>query len=134
MVLNQVMELGSMEAIKEMVKLGLGISILAPWIARKELGAGELADHCVGRQFVQGSHEASLRGAAVSPFEKTVHNDARRADKSDALEGPISAQRPRQRRQIRCRQAWRWRRDKNNERPLEPVVKQLTPFGGFLGP
>jgi LysR family transcriptional regulator, low CO2-responsive transcriptional regulator len=30
-------ELGSMDAIKELVKLGLGISITAPWIARAEL-------------------------------------------------------------------------------------------------
>ena len=50
MVLNQVMELGSMEAIKEMVKLGLGISILAPWIARKELEAGELAALPLGKR------------------------------------------------------------------------------------
>jgi DNA-binding transcriptional LysR family regulator len=37
MVLNTVIELGSMEAIKELVKLGLGVSILAPWIAQEEL-------------------------------------------------------------------------------------------------
>ncbi len=37
MVLNLFIELGSMEAIKELVKLGLGISILAPWTARQEL-------------------------------------------------------------------------------------------------
>lgn len=40
MVLNTVIEFGSMEAIKELVKLGLGVSILAPWIAQ-----GELRDH-----------------------------------------------------------------------------------------
>ena len=37
MVLNTVIELGSMDAIKELVKLGLGVSIIAPWIAAKEL-------------------------------------------------------------------------------------------------
>ena len=37
MVLNTVIEFGSMEAIKELVKLGLGVSIIAPWIAAKEL-------------------------------------------------------------------------------------------------
>ena len=37
MVLNTVIELGTMEATKELVKLGVGISILAPWIAKKEL-------------------------------------------------------------------------------------------------
>ena len=37
MVLNTVIELGSMDAIKEFVKLGLGASIIAPWIAAREL-------------------------------------------------------------------------------------------------
>ncbi|MDB6054016.1 MAG: LysR family transcriptional regulator [Verrucomicrobiales bacterium] len=37
MILNTVVELGSMEATKELVKLGLGVSIVAPWIAQKEL-------------------------------------------------------------------------------------------------
>ena len=36
-VLHSQLDLGNMEAIKELVKLGLGISILAPWSARKEL-------------------------------------------------------------------------------------------------
>ncbi len=42
MVLNTVIELGSMEATKELVKLGIGISILAPWIASKEIEDGSL--------------------------------------------------------------------------------------------
>ena len=41
-VLNLFIELGSMEAIKELVKLGLGISILAPWTVRQELQQGSL--------------------------------------------------------------------------------------------
>jgi LysR family transcriptional regulator, low CO2-responsive transcriptional regulator len=39
-VLNTVIEMGSMEAAKELVKLGLGVSILAPWVAQKEIEAG----------------------------------------------------------------------------------------------
>jgi LysR family transcriptional regulator, low CO2-responsive transcriptional regulator len=35
-------ELGSMEAIKEMVKLGLGISVVAKWTAKQELNAKSL--------------------------------------------------------------------------------------------
>jgi DNA-binding transcriptional LysR family regulator len=35
-------ELGSMEAIKELVKLGLGISITARWIARPQIAEGSL--------------------------------------------------------------------------------------------
>jgi LysR family transcriptional regulator, low CO2-responsive transcriptional regulator len=41
-VLPTSVELGNIEAIKELVKLGLGISILAPWVAQKELAAGSL--------------------------------------------------------------------------------------------
>lgn len=50
MTLNTVMELGSMEATKELVKLGIGISILAPWIARKELEEGSLVALPLGRR------------------------------------------------------------------------------------
>ena len=49
-VLNTVIELGSMEATKELVKLGLGVSILAPWIARKELAEGSLVSLPLGRR------------------------------------------------------------------------------------
>jgi DNA-binding transcriptional LysR family regulator len=50
MVLNTVIELGSMEATKELVKLGLGVSILAPWIARKEIEDGSLVALPLGRR------------------------------------------------------------------------------------
>lgn len=50
MVLNTVMHLGSMEAIKEMVKLGLGISVLAPWIVRAEIEAGTLVALSLGKR------------------------------------------------------------------------------------
>lgn len=41
-VLPTSIELGNMEAIKELVKLGLGVSILAPWVACDELAEGSL--------------------------------------------------------------------------------------------
>ena len=41
--LNTVIELRSMEAIKELVKVGVGISILAPWVAEKEIAEGSLS-------------------------------------------------------------------------------------------
>jgi DNA-binding transcriptional LysR family regulator len=50
MVLNTVIELGSMEATKELVKLGIGVSILAPWIARKEIEEGSLVALPLGRR------------------------------------------------------------------------------------
>lgn len=52
-VLNTVIELGSMEAIKELVKLGLGVSIVAPWIARKEIEEGSLVALPLGRRKLQ---------------------------------------------------------------------------------
>ncbi len=53
MVLNAVLEVGSMEATKELVKLGLGVSVLAPWIARKELDEGSLVALPLGRRKLQ---------------------------------------------------------------------------------
>lgn len=53
MVLNTVIEVGSMEATKELVKLGIGISILAPWIAKKEIEDGSLAALPLGRKKLQ---------------------------------------------------------------------------------
>lgn len=50
MVLNTYMELGSMEAIKELVKLELGICVLAPWVAKKELLEGSLVALPLGRR------------------------------------------------------------------------------------
>jgi DNA-binding transcriptional LysR family regulator len=50
MVLNSVIEVGSMEATKELVKLGLGVSILAPWIARKEIEEGSLVALPLGKR------------------------------------------------------------------------------------
>jgi DNA-binding transcriptional LysR family regulator len=48
--LNTVIELGSMEAAKELIKLGMGVGIAAPWIARKEIEAGSVAALPLGRR------------------------------------------------------------------------------------
>jgi len=53
MVLNTVIEVGSMEATKELVKLGIGVSILAPWIAQKEIEEGSLVALPLGRRKLQ---------------------------------------------------------------------------------
>ena len=50
MTLNSVIELGSVEATKELVKLGLGVSILAPWVARREIEEGSLVALPLGRR------------------------------------------------------------------------------------
>ena len=49
-VLHSLLDLGNMEAIKELVKLGLGISILAPWTARPELEQRSLIALPLGRR------------------------------------------------------------------------------------
>jgi DNA-binding transcriptional LysR family regulator len=49
-VLNTVIEFGSMEAIKELVKLGLGVSIIAPWIAARELQEKSLVALPLGKR------------------------------------------------------------------------------------
>ena len=53
MVLNTVIEVGSMEATKELVKLGIGVSIIAPWIAKKEIDEGSLVALPLGRKKLQ---------------------------------------------------------------------------------
>ncbi len=50
MVLPTTIELGNIEAIKELVKVGVGISILAPWVARQELAEGSLVSLPLGRR------------------------------------------------------------------------------------
>jgi LysR family transcriptional regulator, low CO2-responsive transcriptional regulator len=48
--LTNFIELGSMEAIKELVKLGLGAGILAPWISSSELANGTLVSLPLGQR------------------------------------------------------------------------------------
>ncbi|HEX8372600.1 MAG TPA: LysR family transcriptional regulator [Chthoniobacterales bacterium] len=48
--LHSLLELGNMEAIKELVKLGLGISVLAPWTATKELAEQSLIAVPLGKR------------------------------------------------------------------------------------
>ena len=49
-VLFSQLDLGNMEAIKELVKLGIGISILAPWTAKNEIKAGTLVALPLGKR------------------------------------------------------------------------------------
>jgi DNA-binding transcriptional LysR family regulator len=72
MVLNTIIEAGSMEATKELVKLSLGISILAPWIAKKEIAEGSLVALPLSRRKLQ-RHWGILhwRGRRLSLAEET---------------------------------------------------------------
>jgi DNA-binding transcriptional LysR family regulator len=46
----RIMEVGSVEAIKELVRLELGVSVLAPWTASQELARGRLKMRPLGPQ------------------------------------------------------------------------------------
>jgi DNA-binding transcriptional LysR family regulator len=72
MVLNTVIELGTMEGIKELVKLGLGVSILAPWIARKEIEERSLVTLPLGRRKLERRWGIlHARGKRLSLAEET---------------------------------------------------------------
>ena len=71
-VLRSFIELGSMEAIKELVKLGLGVSILAPWIARDELEKQSLVALPLGKRKLKRHWGICLwRGRRLSLPEET---------------------------------------------------------------
>jgi DNA-binding transcriptional LysR family regulator len=83
MTLNRVTESGSNEAIKEMAKVSLGVGILAPWTARKELDAGELVAVPLGRRKLRRSwgilHYRERRlSMAEETFVKHFHAAAAR--------------------------------------------------------
>ncbi|HEY6166506.1 MAG TPA: LysR family transcriptional regulator [Verrucomicrobiae bacterium] len=70
--LNTVVELGNMEAIKELVKLGLGVSILAPWIARDEIEEGSVMALPLGRRKLKRHWGIMhLRGRRLGLAEET---------------------------------------------------------------
>jgi len=65
-------ELGSMEAIKELVKIGLGAGVLAPWIAREELRNGALIDLPLGKRGLTRRWGVSfLKGRRLPLAEET---------------------------------------------------------------
>ena len=72
LVLPASIELGNMEAIKELVKLGLGVSILAPWVAQRELSEGSLRALPLGPRKLERSWGILLRkGQHLSLAQQT---------------------------------------------------------------
>jgi LysR family transcriptional regulator, low CO2-responsive transcriptional regulator len=70
--LNNFIELGSMEAIKELVKIGLGAGIFAPWIARKEIAEKSLVSFPLGPKKLRRVWGVSyLRGRKLPLAEET---------------------------------------------------------------
>jgi DNA-binding transcriptional LysR family regulator len=71
-VLRNYIELGSMDAIKELVKIGIGAGVLAPWIAREELKKGALVSLPLGRRKLKRRWAiAYLRGRRLPLAEET---------------------------------------------------------------
>lgn len=69
---TKVMEIGNIEAIKELVKLNLGVSILAPWTAEKELARGSLRMRPLGvRPLKRAWVVGSLTGRRLALIEET---------------------------------------------------------------
>lgn len=70
--LLNVIELGSMEAIKELVKIGIGTGLLAPWIAKEELESGSLVSLPLGsRKLRRRWGVAHLKGRRLALAEET---------------------------------------------------------------
>ncbi|MFA6961898.1 MAG: LysR family transcriptional regulator [Opitutaceae bacterium] len=71
-VMRNFIELGSMEAIKELVKIGLGAGVLAPWIARSELRSGSLIELPLGKRRLKRRWGVSyLKGRRLPLAEET---------------------------------------------------------------
>ncbi len=70
--LNTVIELGSMEAIKELVKLNLGVSVMSPWLVERELRDGSLVALPLGRRKLKRSWVIQhWRGRRLTLAEET---------------------------------------------------------------
>lgn len=70
--LSNVLELGSMDAIKELVKIGLGVGVLAPWVATAEITSGALVSLPLGKRKLRRQWGVGyLRGRRLSLGEET---------------------------------------------------------------
>jgi len=68
---STVMEIGSIAAIKELVKLNLGVSVLAPWAADRELARGKLKMRPLGaKPLIRHWVAISLAGRRLSLAEE----------------------------------------------------------------
>lgn len=70
--LNNYIELGAMEAIKELAKTGVGVGVIAPWVVRNEIAAGSLVAVPLGeRPLVRQWGVGYLRGRRLALGEET---------------------------------------------------------------
>ncbi|MBP7143169.1 MAG: LysR family transcriptional regulator [Opitutaceae bacterium] len=88
--LNQVMELGSMESIKELVKIGLGVGVVAPWIVQRELSEASLVSFPLGdRPLRRVWGVAHLRGRSLTLAEETFAGLCERAAEKLGLQAGV---------------------------------------------
>lgn len=88
--LNQVMELGSMESIKELVKIGLGVGVVAPWIVQRELSEASLVSFPLGdRPLRRVWGVAHLRGRSPTLAEETFAGLCERAAEKLGLQADV---------------------------------------------
>ncbi len=91
MVLNTVIELGNMEAIKELVKIGLGLGILARWVAQKELAEKSLVALPLGRRKLRRTWGVlQWRGRRLNLAEETFVTLCRTVTAAWAQQGLVS--------------------------------------------
>ncbi|MSU47979.1 MAG: LysR family transcriptional regulator [Opitutus sp.] len=87
--LSNYIELGSMEAIKALVKIGIGAGVLAPWIARTELENGSLVSLPLGARKLQREWGvAHLKGRRLALAEETFVGLCQRASETLGLKAP----------------------------------------------
>ncbi len=61
-----------MEAIKELVKIGLGVGVIAPWITRVEMESGALVSYPLGKRKLRRNWGVVyLRGRRLPLGEET---------------------------------------------------------------
>ncbi len=90
--LSNFIELGSMEAIKELVKIGIGAGILAPWIARAELENGSLVSLPLGpKKLRRHWGVAHLKGRRLALGEETFVGLCASVTESLGLTAPRNA-------------------------------------------
>jgi DNA-binding transcriptional LysR family regulator len=69
---STIMEIGNIEAIKELVRLNLGVSVIAPWTAERELARGSLKMRpLAARGLTRGWVALSLAGRRLTLTEET---------------------------------------------------------------
>ncbi|MEY4487857.1 MAG: hypothetical protein RIQ79_365 [Verrucomicrobiota bacterium] len=70
--LKNTMELGSMDAMKELAKVGMGAALMAPWVARKELAERSLIALPLGPRKLRRTWGIThLKGRVLSLAEET---------------------------------------------------------------